>query len=77
MYVVNKTSSPICLTEVLAGGNFEIPAKGRSINVTPNEKLLNKLIQHQKKVEVHVSSASEITAVTEMDNRYETILILD
>jgi len=78
MYVRNKTSKPIVLTEVLAGGNFEIPANGTSINLAcPNKKLLEKLIQHQKEVEVHVTTASEINVITEMDNRYETILILD
>lgn len=77
MYCVNKTNSEIVLAGVLAGNDLVVPANGKSTEFVPNPELLRKAIINQDDLEFHVTSGSQIEAVHEMDNRFDTILILD
>lgn len=77
MYLVNKTEKMIILAEVLAGGDLRIPAKGTSTRFVPNKKILQKVFNNRKDLEIHAESGHEINIVTEIDPRFETLLVID
>lgn len=77
MYLENLTNNQIVLTEVLSGQDLEIPAGGKTNEFIPNKKVLEKILINHESLEVHVTRGSEISAITEIDPRFETILVLD